>query len=235
MITTTLTSWKSLPQRYLKRRSREAFSENGFTLIESLVAIVVVSALLTGIAPMVAVSVATRVQARRVDLATQAARAYIDGVRGGTVPIPQKFAILSQDRITDANFPAPTPVAASYPTDTQRDAGTLVDTNNNGFSVSDPQDLIIQPLRNNGLDATIPMPQAEIGLLNRKGYELVVRVYRADAFGGFGTGAPTQVTETKSIFTSTNGSRNYPLVVMKARIFPSGSTLLNIAPAIPAP
>jgi len=218
MITPNLTSSKSLSQRLLKRLSHvTGSSEAGFTLLESLMAIVVVSILLVGIAPMVALSVATRVQARRIDQATQAARTYIDGVRGGTVPIPQRFVKPNPaSRIADIDFAPP---IAAYPNDPLRDAGTRVDTNNSGFSVSDPQDLIIQPLRNKGSDATT---DATISRLKKEGYELVVRVYRADAFE---SGAPTQVTETKSIFTNTTGSRNFPLVVMKAQIFPSDSTL----------
>jgi type II secretory pathway pseudopilin PulG len=38
---------------------------------------------MVGIAPVLVLSVATRVQARRVELGTQAARTYIDGVRSG--------------------------------------------------------------------------------------------------------------------------------------------------------
>lgn len=213
--------------RALTRRSQNPrkSSSSGFTLIESLVAIVVVSTLLTGIAPLVAVSVASRVQARRIDQATQAARAYIDGVRGGTVPIPQRYVkALPASRIVDSDF---TPPANIYPvSDPLRDAGVLVDTNNNGFSVDDPQDLVIQPMRNNGVDA-VPFTR-----LNKEGYELVVRVYRSDAFE---SGAPTQVTQTGSIFTSTNGARNYPLVVMRAQIFPTQSTLDDLGNQITAP
>jgi len=42
----------------------------GFTIVESLMAIVVVAILMTAISPVIILSVATRVQARRVELAT---------------------------------------------------------------------------------------------------------------------------------------------------------------------
>lgn len=58
----------------------------GFTIIESLVAIVVITILLSTIAPMLALSVATRVQARRIEQATLAARAYIDRVTNNPAP-----------------------------------------------------------------------------------------------------------------------------------------------------
>lgn len=63
-------------------------SEAGFTLMESLMAIVVLTIMLVGIAPFIVLATATRVQARRVELATQAARTYIDAVRSGAVPAP---------------------------------------------------------------------------------------------------------------------------------------------------
>ena len=58
--------------------------DGGYTIIESLVAMIVVSVLMIAIAPVMAFSVATRVQARRMELATQAARAYIDALRPRT-------------------------------------------------------------------------------------------------------------------------------------------------------
>jgi len=45
-------------------------SQFGFTIVESLMAIVVVAILMTAISPVIILSVATRVQARRVELAT---------------------------------------------------------------------------------------------------------------------------------------------------------------------
>ena len=63
-------------------------SDSGFTIIESLVAIVVVSILLSAIAPVLVMSTAIRVQARRIELSTQAARTFIDGVRSGSITKP---------------------------------------------------------------------------------------------------------------------------------------------------
>lgn len=64
-------------------------SQAGFTVIESLVAIIVVSILLVALAPVIVLSTATRVQARRVERATQAARTFIDAARTGTVDAPK--------------------------------------------------------------------------------------------------------------------------------------------------
>lgn len=71
-------------------------TQSGFTLIESLLAIMIVSILMVGIAPVIVLSVATRVQARRVELGTQAARTYIDGVRSGKITIPKNTVLLEQ-------------------------------------------------------------------------------------------------------------------------------------------
>ena len=47
---------------------------------------------------MIVVSVATRVQSRRVELATQAARTYIDGVRTGKVALPLRTVALKETK-----------------------------------------------------------------------------------------------------------------------------------------
>ncbi|MDJ1174057.1 hormogonium polysaccharide secretion pseudopilin HpsB [Roseofilum capinflatum] len=71
--------------------------ESGFTLIESLVAVVILTIMLVGIAPVIVLATATRIQARRVELATQAARFYIDGVRAGSLPAPNSVVELKEE------------------------------------------------------------------------------------------------------------------------------------------
>ncbi|OAB57654.1 hypothetical protein AY600_00625 [Phormidium willei BDU 130791] len=56
-------------------------SDRGLTLIEGLVAILVVSAVTTAITPMIFLSVATRIQNRRAEQAVQLAHGQIDEVR----------------------------------------------------------------------------------------------------------------------------------------------------------
>ena len=75
----------------LKRQLKKIYSQDnqdGFTIIESLVAVIVLGILMTAIAPTIVISTATRVQSRRVELATLAAGAYIDGVTSGNIPAP---------------------------------------------------------------------------------------------------------------------------------------------------
>ncbi len=77
-------------------------TQSGFTLIECLLAVIIVSVLLVAVSPALILSVATRVQARRVELGTEAARTYIDGVRGGTIPQPQAVAPIETVKTTSS-------------------------------------------------------------------------------------------------------------------------------------
>ncbi|MBP0013763.1 MAG: hormogonium polysaccharide secretion pseudopilin HpsB [Roseofilum sp. SBFL] len=79
-----------------KNHSFPPKGESGFTLIESLVAVVILTIMLVGIAPVIVLATATRIQARRVELATQAARFYIDGVRAGSLPAPNSVVELKE-------------------------------------------------------------------------------------------------------------------------------------------
>jgi prepilin-type N-terminal cleavage/methylation domain-containing protein len=219
-------------------------TQSGFSLIESLVAVVVVSILLAAIVPMVFLSNASRAQARRVDLATQAARSYVDGVRSGVINIINPVASFPFiDTVTGSrsqyfqNVVAPTNATVAA---LDVLPAIKVDTNGNGFSVDDPQDLVIQPMRSgpsNGIN------------LDSQGFYMAVRVYRADAFQANATGNLTAIkpgitlmsgtNQTNSalsdycpngsrVFTSTNGSLACPLVIMKVDVYPKGSTLDQI-------
>ncbi|MGQ9865210.1 MAG: hypothetical protein ACUVSQ_02840 [Pseudanabaenaceae cyanobacterium] len=175
----------------------------GFSLVESLVAVVVTGIIFVALATAAAISVGVRVQARRIDLANQAARSYIDGVRSGiidTAGFPpalrftlnsnsgfEELAAITAAQLNDADFQTAVP-------------GIRVDTNGNGFSFNDPADLIIQPMRSSFVenpgppvvleDGTFPKTAEQLNTarrqLQRQGFTLAVRVYRADNFGGPG-------------------------------------------------
>ena len=89
--------------------SARSLKEAGFTIIESLVAILVVSALLTAIAPVIGISAANRVQAKRIEQAANASKAYLDSIRSGESPAPpitdKRFAS-KQNEDTIANSDA---------------------------------------------------------------------------------------------------------------------------------
>jgi len=180
--------------------------ESGFTLIESLVAVVILTIMLVGIAPVLVLATATRIQARRVELATQAARFYIDGVRAGSIDPPH--TVVALDEINDENqfeskradfsqasAPAITLPACSgddTPTDgycknPALDSAVVVSTSDvslycfngdetAGCQASSPNDFIVQAYRS----VTDSAEAKEQGQLDQ-GYLLGIRVYRADA------------------------------------------------------
>lgn len=148
------------------------------------------------IAPVMAFSVATRVQARRVELATQAARTYIDALRTGAI---------KQNDLTNPGFPIQYTSVAPAPAST--DPGTnlyCVDFDETTPGCAGSKDFFVQGLWRNQANPTDP---------TTTGYELTVRVYRADGFTG-GTMKPTQ----QSVANSALGDPKAPLVVMKTEI-----------------
>lgn len=159
-------------------------SEGGFTIIESLVAIIVVAILLTAIAPVITLSVAARVQSRRVELATQAARAYIDAVRTGKINPPKETASSATNNLSGNNAPTATGTltctANAYctaPTPTP-DTFSLycVDFDStNRCETNSLTDMVVQAFRYNQTNNNT----SNSGLT---GYSLGLRVYRSDAF-----------------------------------------------------
>ncbi|MEG4492508.1 prepilin-type N-terminal cleavage/methylation domain-containing protein [Microcoleus sp. D3_18_C4] len=167
--------------------------DSGYTIIESLVAMIVVSVLMIAIAPVMAYSVATRVQARRIELAAMAGRAYIDALRVG--------AIRPNDAKSPVGFPTDTAAAP-----TSSSGLYCVDTDGGGCASS--KDFYIQGVRPPNTGTTIPTDT---------GYNLIVRVYRADAFSSSGTLTTTQ----QSVANSGLGNPKAPLVVMQSEIPPT--------------
>ena len=206
--------------------------EKGFTLIESLVAAVVVTILIVSIGPMIALSTAARVNARRVDQAVQAGRGYIEAVKAGLIdtsgfPASLRNVVNSQGQYTfnvaaptSETFPIPSGCTLDISDPSQKNIhngrvpGVCVDANGDGFRIDDPQDMVIQPMRSGGTDSAV---------LTNEGFWLAVRVYRADAFAS-GTALKTETecesigNSNKQIFTGTQGSQACPLVSMRSQI-----------------
>lgn len=225
-----------------KRRSSESGQESGFSLLESLIAVAVVSILIVAIAPMVALSTSARINARRIDQATQAARSYVDAVRGGVINValfPDNLVkstpnaqsqYVFEDPVTPSNsiqapttttFPPSTicnnSLANNVPTG--KVPGICIDTNGNGFSVNDPQDLIVQPMRSGPLSSSSTVTTD----LKSQGYWIAVRVYRADALAGTAalrTGTEASCATSKTPFAST-ASITCPLVTLRSQILPT--------------
>jgi prepilin-type N-terminal cleavage/methylation domain-containing protein len=226
---------------YMVKTERSA--SLGFSLLESLIAVAVVSILIVSITPLVALSTSARVNARRIDQATQAARSYIDAVRGGVVPVtsfPNSLVVSTpnaQQQYTFESIAAPT--TTSFPLTTicnnpttannvpsGRVPGICVDSNGNGFSTSDPQDLIIQPMRSGP-----PSSSASAATdLSNQGFWLAVRVYRADALAGslsLQTGTGSSCAASDKPFSSST-SIVCPIVTMRSQIFLPRTTTVDL-------
>ena len=180
--------------------------DGGYTIIESLVAMIVVSVLMIAIAPVMAFSVATRVQARRTELATQAARTYIDALRTGAIagptpgPVGQGFpipVINQNNNVADAT--APTNSSKLYP----------LDMDGGGFSSTSSTDFYVQGVWRNRSDPPDP---------TKTGYELMVRVYRADSFAPGVTLKQNPKIEKKQSVVGGLGDKTIPVVEMTTQI-----------------
>ena len=177
----------------MKRQQQQNLSQSrdgGYTIIESLVAMIVVSVLMIAIAPVMAFSVATRVQARRVELATQAARAYIDALRTGALRPPGS---------TPASLPGFPTEDAAVPPAAPINRNQLYCGKPDCTGTGSSQEFLVQGVRPPGTNPT------------DTGYFLTVRVYRAD-------GALPFVTGQQSVANSGLGNPKAPLVEMKTEI-----------------
>lgn len=208
-------------------------SQSGFTIIESLLAIIVVTILMVGVAPVIALAVANRVQAKRVEQATQAARSYLDRVRSGSIDFgtenttSQKALTVGKIQ-TDilSNVAAPTKgiltctAANDYCTSPIPTNSVLycVDGDNpsNGCDGTGNKDFIIQAF---GMIFTNNDGELANNVQGYRSYTIGVRVYRADAF------ASQFVTkfikgENQSSFTGGLGIRKEqpPLVQMATEV-----------------
>ncbi len=200
----------------------------GYTIMEGLVAMIMVAFLMSAVAPVIALSVGTRVQARRIELASQAARSYIDGVRSGAITAPgapqapgDPNDVLGQD---PSSTNAPSGVNLTCVDKDGQYCGDL-DSNGQlfcidggdggGCTTNSTTDMIIQAGRwhgnASGIDAIL-------------GYQLLVRVYRADAFQE----ASLEIGTQQSAVTNAIGNRRLPVVEMVTEISPANASFQNI-------
>lgn len=196
--------------RKKKQRSPQS-SQSGFTIVESLMAIVVVAILMTAITPVIVLSVASRVQSRRVEQAAQAARAYVDGLRTGAIEAPIIKVTKNDSQYLFKNVAVPTNLKDLYCVDLDdldKDGLSLGDQNG-GCTDGSAKDLAIQAFRS--VTATSEDPN--------DGYRLGLRIYRAYAFKD---GSPMQKNAPKqATFTAGVGASKAPLVEMTTEIVTS--------------
>lgn len=218
-------------------------SESGFTIIESLIAIVVVGILMTAIAPVIVLSVATRVQARRVEIASQAAQTYIDGIKSGAITIPSHTVTLDEidetkprsqqftsQRETFSGVAAPTSSGSlncstnttGYPYCSNTSTLSLYcnDLDGGGCSSGSNKDLLVQAFRS----ATPSSTNID------KGYILGLRVYRANAFSDSTSLVKSEpnIKRTEATFTGGMGNRKAPLMETTTEIRTDKTTFRDL-------
>ena len=172
----------------------------GFTIMESLIAMVVVSSLMLAISPVLILSASTRVQSRRVELSAQIARSFIDGVRSGRITaedIPTVNININQNALSSRNI-------------TNSTDGYLFSSASMAAPTSEEGLYCVQS------DGTIQLPenncenrlffiQARRTSINgsdpNDGYRLAVRVYRKD------------IDFDKTVLANTNTTKNTQAVV----------------------
>lgn len=133
-------------------------------------AMVVVSILMVGISPVLGFAFATRVQARRIELASRAANSYISAVRAD--PTNTNLVLLNP---SDPNA-GPTATGsleckAGQACTTPANLFCVDNDGTGGCETDSPTDMMVQGIGINNCRDKI-----------EEGYQLIVRVYRADAF-----------------------------------------------------
>ncbi|MEH2131517.1 MAG: hormogonium polysaccharide secretion pseudopilin HpsB [Nostoc sp.] len=195
--------------------------ESGFTIIESLVAIIIVAILLAAIAPTIVIATATRVQSKRVEVATQAARTFIDGLKIGAVTAPTTTitpnGTLAGNLLTTTNMPVPTASTSLY---------CVTKDANNNLTISPPsctsnlfyiQAATIVVTGSTPINTTTGQPI--------DGYGLGIRVYRSDIDFTKTVNASTSSTNNRQkTFTGSLGSTQSPLVEMTTVIASKNTT-----------
>ena len=220
----------SMNPRQLQELSAQS-NESGFTIIESLVAILVVAILLVAIAPVLVMSTATRVQAKRVELATGAAKAFIDAINSKTIAESQ---VSNTTLLSAATAAAPRTVSSSTTSGdylissaaVPADATSLYCFHNDGkitlpsdcttYKITSPVQFYIQAFGNAVVTINTSSTQIDSG----QSYRLGVRVYRSDAFidSGILKKSSDSNGKTAATFTGGLGDRKAPLVEMTTEI-----------------
>jgi prepilin-type N-terminal cleavage/methylation domain-containing protein len=189
--------------------------EEGLTLIECLVAIVVIAITAATIGPMMVFTVATRVQNQKTEQALQLAQSEIDKVRlvveqggdyGGRLSaLSLVIAPATISSPTAVAAPTENPFLASTATATSIEQARKFDTDGDGDN-----DFAIQLFRTRGVE--LPSQTAGVTVSTPVVFNVGVRVYDARAESNLGL----LVTSTTSLaFTSGEGGRGRrPLAVL---------------------
>lgn len=221
-------------------------SEAGYTILEGIMAIVVVTVLLVAISPMIGFAAAVRMQAKRTQLASQAARSYISFVKseptdeegnaeGERAPGTRYSIVAEGTETTDLSTIGPPDNTLNCDFNEDDPANGYCDDDQELYCVNfddepgcqntSPVDMVIQPLaRFRGeVDEEGNIDAATIDY--NRGYELAVRVYQATSFKPDVTLSPLDEGSTEN--SSFIGRRDLPLVQISTSVAPQGNNLFS--------
>ncbi|MBD2567239.1 type II secretion system protein [Anabaena lutea FACHB-196] len=214
--------------------------DDGFTIIESLVGILVASLLVAAIAPMLLLSTATRLQSRRVEQGSQAAKSFIDGVRSGRVPVQSSDPTPVQ-YIPTSGTPLEKHTATTKRTLAQNPSDYLITSTNmnppispTGLYCFQTDGVILPPNCSNDPNqrnqfyiqaSRIVVKDSEAN----DGYRLAVRVYRKDVdFSQTVVASTTTTKKTQTIVTNGLGNKQAPIIELTADVIKSNTTFLAL-------
>jgi prepilin-type N-terminal cleavage/methylation domain-containing protein len=175
----------------------------GFTIMESLIAMVVVSSLMLAISPVLILSASTRVQSRRVELSAQIARSFIDGVRSGRITaedIPTVNININQNALSSRNI---TNSTDGYLFSSASMAAPTSETKKDLYCVQS-DGTILPPDCSSNQNNLFYIQAGRTSINNsgtNDGYRLAVRVYRKD------------IDFDKTVLANTNNTKNTQAVV----------------------
>ena len=228
-----MTDAQRLLGQVLKGTSSRMKSSSGFTLIESLVAIVVISITLVAITPPIFWATGTRVQNRRAEQALALAQGEIDRVRaevergGGITPLDLPTSVGATT--TFANYEGPAPTAAwnkLRSTDPQKNTAEVVTAGEARFPAASEYipvdtdgdgtaDFLVQVFRDIGVCDSTPTPCTATDV--PRIFNMTVRVYSAIAKGS----NLAKLANTRASLTGTTGTKqakDRPLAVLSSQV-----------------
>ncbi len=210
-------------------RSRPS-TESGYTILEGIVAIVVVAILMTAVTPMIVWSVATRLQAKRVQLSASAARSYMTFLRSD----PAKNApgnVGDNDNVPPAAGQLTDGNAANGESQCTQEDGYCQNKQlycvnfdeNPGCQTESLTDMVVQPI----VVGNFPT-DANDNFDSGKPYEVAVRVYRANSFADDvsdlkidevdRTSATSSTSEDGNVGIALLGNRTLPLIQLRTSV-----------------
>ena len=186
--------------------------ESGYALIESLIAIVVVAILMTAVTPMIVFSMGIRMQAKRIQLATQAAQSYLADLKNDPVGLAPGNDTFAKDDFTNFRAPDKSELKESGDNKCLTEDGYCADQvlycvnfdETPGCQTDSMVDMVVQPI---GLFSPSNDPSQTIDY--DKGYNLEIRVYRANSFAD--DVDPLKNDEVDNSVAQALGNRTLPL------------------------